>query len=125
MAYPNDRKYSSDHEWLLVEGDEATVGITDFAQDQLGAVVYVDLPAQGDSFSAGDAIGEVESVKSVSEIYLPVSGEVIAVNEALTDNPGTINEDAYDEGWIVRIRLNDPSEVDALLDAAGYEASLG
>jgi len=124
MGSPTDRKYSNDHEWVLVEGDEATVGITEFASGQLGSIVFVDLPAEGDTLTSGDAFGEGESVKSVSEIYLPVSGEVIAINDALDDAPQTINDDPYEEGWMIRVRLSDPAQVDDLLDAEAYDAIL-
>lgn len=124
MGSPTDRKYSNDHEWVLVEGDEATVGITEFASGQLGSIVFVDLPAEGDTLTSGDAFGEVESVKSVSEIYLPVSGEVIAINDALDEAPQTINDDPYEEGWMIRVRLSDPAQVDDLLDAEAYDAIL-
>ena len=125
MAYPSDRKYSTDHEWIVVEGDEATIGITEFAQDQLGEVVYVDLPAVGDTYSANDSFGEVESVKSVSELFLPVSGEIVAVNDELDGSPETINADPYEAGWMVRVKMSNPAELDELLDAAGYAASVG
>ncbi|MDR1412456.1 MAG: glycine cleavage system protein GcvH [Actinomycetes bacterium] len=124
MAYPNDRKYTPEHEWILVEGDEASVGITEYAQEQLGAVVYVDLPEAGDTFDVGDTFGEVESVKSVSELYMPVAGEVQSVNTHLSAAPDIINDDPYEDGWLIRISMSDLSELDSLLDAAAYEASL-
>jgi len=124
MATPTDRKYSSDHEWILLEGDEATIGITQYASDQLGSVVFVDLPDVGDSFEKGEVFGEVESVKSVSELLIPVSGEIVAVNDALEDAPETVNDDSYGQGWIVRVRLDDAADVGSLLDAVAYDASL-
>jgi len=122
MAHPSDRSYSQDHEWVLVDGDTATIGISDFAQDQLGEVVYVDLPAEGDMLTAGDAFGEIESVKSVSELIAPVSGEITEVNSSLTDSPETVNADAHGAGWMVKVRMSDDSEVDALLNAEDYDA---
>ncbi len=120
--YPSDLKYAREHEWVRVDGDTATIGISDFAQDQLGEVVYVDLPSEGDEVTAGDTFGEIESVKSVSELYAPVSGEVVKVNEALEDTPETVNEDPYGDGWMIVVRISDPSQVDDLMDAGAYEA---
>ena len=124
MEFLKDRKYSSDHEWIVVEGDEATIGITEYAQDALGEVVYVDLPSEGDTFEAGDTFGEVESVKSVSELFMPVSGEIIAINDALDDAPETINDDPYENGWMIRITMSDPKELKNLLEADEYAATL-
>jgi glycine cleavage system H protein len=118
---PEGLHYSKDHEWLKVEGGTATVGITDHAQSSLGDVVYVELPKVGDSFGAHDTFGSVESVKAVSELFLPVAGEVTAVNEALNDEPEKVNSDPYGDGWMVRIRLSNAGEVDGLLNAAEYE----
>jgi len=120
-SYPSDLKYDKEHEWVRVEGDVAVVGISDFAQDQLGEVVYVDLPAVGDTVTAGDTFGEVESVKSVSELYSPVTGEVVKVNDELDGAPETVNEDAYGGGWMIEVKLADPSELDGLMDAAEYQ----
>jgi glycine cleavage system H protein len=122
MAHPSDRKYSKEHEWVLVEGDVATVGITDFAQDQLGEVVYVDLPATGDLLAVGDSFGEIESVKSVSELFAPVSGEIVEVNAALGDTPETVNAEPHGAGWMVKVRVADASELDALMSAEEYDA---
>ena len=122
MAHPSDRSYSNDHEWVMVDGDVAVIGISDFAQDQLGEVVYVDLPAEGDTLTSGDPFGEIESVKSVSELIAPVSGEIIEVNESLADSPETVNADAHGAGWMVKVRMGDDSEVDALLSAEDYDA---
>lgn len=121
MATPNDRVYSKEHEWVVVDGDVAIVGISDFAQDQLGEVVYVDLPSAGDSASAGETFGEIESVKSVSELYAPVSGEIIEVNDALGDTPETVNKDPYGDGWMIKVKMSEPSEVDVLLSAEDYD----
>ncbi|MGD0882813.1 MAG: glycine cleavage system protein GcvH [Acidimicrobiales bacterium] len=120
MNVPDDLRYSSDHEWARTSGDRVRVGITDFAQDALGDVVFVDLPRTGTTVEAGGLIGEVESTKSVSEIYAPVAGEVVAVNDALTDAPELMNGDPYGEGWICEITPADPAAVDALLDPTGY-----
>lgn len=118
---PDDLHYSKDHEWVRVEGDVAVVGITDYAQDSLGDVVYVELPKPGDDFASNEPFGSVESVKAVSETFSPVSGEVVAINEALTDDPDQVNKDPYGEGWMIRIKLSNPGEVDSLLTAAEYE----
>ena len=125
MNIPENLRYSSDHEWVLVEGDVATIGITDYAQDALGDVVYVDGPTAGQTLAAGESFGEVESTKSVSELYSPVSGEVVASNDDLEGEPEKLNHDPYGDGWICSIRLSDPSEVDELLDAAAYRALVG
>jgi glycine cleavage system H protein len=120
--YPESCRYSKDHEWIRVEGDKGTVGISEHAQTQLGDVVFVDLPEVGRSVKAGDVFGTVESVKAVSELYAPVSGEVVEVNSALTAKPETVNKDPYGGGWMIVLKLSDPAEVDGLLDAAAYEA---
>jgi glycine cleavage system H protein len=122
--YPADLKYDKEHEWLRADDDVATIGITDFAQDQLGEVVYVDLPAVGDEVVAGEAFGEIESVKSVSELYSPVSGEVVDVNIALDGKPETVNEDVYGDGWMIKVKMSDASEVDAMMSGADYESFL-
>ena len=122
---PTDLKYSKEHEWVRPEeGGEAVVGITDYAQEQLGDVVYVLLPSEGEQLEQGKKLGEVESVKSVSDIFSPVSGEVIAVNEALSDQPELVNEDPYGKGWITRLRLSNPGQLDGLLSAQQYEETL-
>jgi glycine cleavage system H protein len=119
-TYPDDLRYHREHDWARVDGDEATFGITWFAQDQLGEVVFVDLPEQGATVEAGASYAEVESVKAVSDVFAPLSGEVVAINETLNDNPETINADPYGDGWVVRVRLADPSEVDTLLTVDAY-----
>lgn len=119
---PSDLKYSKSHEWVRVEGDEATVGITDHAQDQLGDMVFVELPETGTSYAAGDACAVVESVKAASDVYAPLSGEVLEVNDALSDSPELVNQDAFGDGWICKLKISDPAELDALLDAAAYGA---
>src|SRR5262245_15464662 len=120
MNVPEQLLYSPDHEWLSRDGSRARVGITDYAQDALGDVVFVQLPNVGDTVTAGDTFGEVESTKSVSDIYAPVSGTILAVNDALTDSPQLVNEDPYGEGWICEIEIADEEQVGELLDAAGY-----
>jgi glycine cleavage system H protein len=118
---PENLHYSKDHEWIRVEGDTGTVGITDHAQNSLGDVVYVELPKPGETFAAHETFGSVESVKAVSELFIPVAGEVVEVNETLQDEPEKVNSDPYGDGWMVRIRLSAPGEVDSLLNAAEYE----
>lgn len=118
---PEDLSYTKDHEWVRTKGDEATVGITDHAQNQLGDVVYVELPKVGDKFEASEPFGSVESVKAVSEIYMPVGGKVTEVNESLNDSPEQVNEDPYGDGWMIRIKIDNPAQVDALLTAVEYE----
>ncbi len=122
MSIPDALRYSSDHEWISVEGSKIRMGITDYAQNALGDVVYVQVPAVGAAVSAGDTMSEVESTKSVSDIYAPVSGTIVAVNEALADQPEAINTDPYGAGWICEIELSDPNQLDGLLDAGGYRA---
>ena len=121
MNIPKELKYSKDHEWVKVEGNIATVGITDFAQDQLGDVVFLEAPEVGAELAAGDGMGTVESVKAVSDVYSPLSGKVVEANEELADAPQLINEDPYAKGWIAKIEIADTAEVAALLDAAAYE----
>lgn len=122
MEFPAELRYSREHEWLRLDGDEGVIGITDFAQDSLGDVVYVAVPEVGTVLGADDQCGEIESTKSVSDLYSPVAGTVVAVNDALAAAPELLNSDPYGEGWIVRVRFADPSGVDALLDADAYRA---
>ncbi len=124
-SYPEDLKYHPEHDWARVEGEEATFGITWYAQDALGEVVFYDPPEVGATVSANHAYAEVESVKAVSDVFAPLSGEVIEVNAALADSPEKINEDPYGDGWLVRVRLSDPAEVDSLLDVSAYRELLG
>ncbi len=119
--YPKKFLYSKEHEWIKVEGDEAVVGITHHAQAQLGDIVYVDLPETGAEFASGEEFGSVESVKAVAEIYMPISGEVLEVNEFLEETPELVNQQPHDDGWIVRVKITDPSELDDLMDAGSYE----
>lgn len=123
-TYPQELKYFKEHDWVKVDGDEAVFGITWFAQDALGEIVYAELPAVGDDVSAGTTYGELESVKAVSEIYAPLSGEVVDVNGRLEDEPQLVNEDCYGEGWLIRVRMGDPGELDELMDAEAYKVFL-
>ena len=118
---PDDLHYSKDHEWVRVEGNVAVVGITDYAQDSLGDVVYVELPKAGDDFAANESFGSVESVKAVSEVFSPVSGEVVGTNETLADAPEKVNTDPYGEGWMIRVQMSNAGEVDSMLTATEYE----
>jgi len=120
-SYPDDLKYHKEHDWARIEGDEAVLGITWFAQDELGELVHYEPPNEGDTISRDAAYGEVESVKAVSDVVAPLSGEVLEVNAKVVDEPETVNEDPYGDGWLIRIRLGDPSEADGLLDVAAYK----
>jgi len=124
MEFPEELKYTEEHEWVLVEGDLAMIGITDFAQDALGDVVFVELPAVGTEVTTGKAFGVVESVKAVSDVYAPVSGTVEEINEELPDAPEIINTSPYGDGWMIKIRMSDPGELDGLMDVAAYQAHL-
>ena len=123
--YPENFRYTKDHEWLLVEGATGTIGITHHAQDELGDIVYVDLPKVGAQLTAGNSLGSVESVKAVSDIYAPASGEVTEVNQALADAPEKLNADPHGEGWLVKIKLSDPQAAQSLMSAADYQAYIG
>ncbi len=122
--YPTDRHYSKDHEWIQVDGETATIGITEFAQSELGDIVYVELPEKGKQVQQGDVLGTIESVKAVSEIYAPLTGTVAETNEALDDRPEAVNADAHGEGWYCKMTIGEPGEVDALMDATAYEESV-
>ena len=124
MNFPNTVRYTSEHEWIRVEGDEAYVGITDYAQSELGEIVFVDVPTVGEQVAQGEVFGSVEAVKTVSDLNMPATGEVLELNAELEDHPELVNNDPYGAGWMIRIRLSDPSELDKLMDAAAYEASL-
>jgi glycine cleavage system H protein len=124
MSYPSDYRYTQEHEWVRLEGNLATVGITDYAQHELGDVVYVDLPKVGAKLNAGESFGTVESVKAVSDIYAPVSGEVAEVNSGLSETPETINKDPHGKAWLIKLKLANSPEVSKLMDAAAYEAFL-
>lgn len=121
---PENLRYSKDHEWVSVEGDIATIGITDYAQHSLGDVVYIDMPRVGDKFSTHEAFGSVESVKAVSEIFTPLAGEIAEVNEGLNDTPEAVNNDPYSAGWMIKIKMDNPNEADKLLSAVEYEEYL-
>jgi glycine cleavage system H protein len=122
---PDDRKYTQEHEWVQVEGDIGIVGITDHAAGELGDIVFVELPETGSEFSAGDSVGTIESVKAVADLYLPVSGEIIEINETVVDSPELVGSAPMDDGWLFKVRLVEPSELDRLLDASAYEDLLG
>ena len=121
MPSPTDRRYTKEHEWVRVENDLGTIGITDYAQDQLGDLVYLDLPSSGTQVKQLDKLGEIESVKAVSDLYSPVSGEVVEVNQEVVDRPELVNQSPYGQGWLVRLRLTDPAEVNGLLTAEQYD----
>lgn len=123
MNIPEDLQYTKDHEWVRVEGDIATVGVTDFAQGELGDIVYVEIETEGETLASGDVFGTVEAVKTVSDLFMPVSGEVVEVNEALESNPESVNADPYGDGWMVKIKLSDGAE--GLLSADEYKAEVG
>ncbi len=125
MNIPSELKYTKDHEWIQVDGDVATVGITDFAQGELGDIVYVEVETVDETLEKEEVFGTVEAVKTVSDLFLPVSGEIIEFNESLEEEPEKVNEDPYGEGWMIRIRMSDPSELDELLDADAYKELVG
>ena len=125
MSYPDTYRFTKEHEWVRADGSEGTVGITDHAQHELGDIVFVNLPKLGSTVKCGDTFGSVESVKAVSDIYSPVTGEVIAVNELLSKNPEKLNEDAHGQGWLIKVKLAAPEEVNSLMQAADYERYIG
>ena len=122
MNVPSELKYSKDHEWCRIDGEYAYVGITDFAQSQLGDIVFVDIPTVGETLSAGEVFGTIEAVKTVSDAYLPVGGEILEMNEAVDADSSLVNKDPYGEGWMIKVKVSDPADYDALLTAAEYEA---
>lgn len=122
MSIPVELRYSKEHEWVKVEGNKATVGISHFAQNELGDIVFVELPEVGDTVTINESFGSVESVKTVSELYSPITGKIVAVNEELSDSPELVNESPYESAWMIEVELTDPSELDQLLDAAAYES---
>lgn len=124
MNFPTNIKYTSEHEWIRLEGDMAYVGITDYAQSELGEIVFVDVDTIGETIGQGEVFGSVEAVKTVSDLNMPVTGEVLEFNEMLNDQPELVNNDPYGEGWMIKIRVEDASEMDSLMDAAAYQASL-
>jgi glycine cleavage system H protein len=125
MNIPEELKYSKDHEWIKIDGDIVTIGITDFAQGELGDIVYVELESLDEELNEGEVMGSIEAVKTVSDIFMPVSGTVIEVNEELESNPETVNSDPYTNGWLAKIKISNPDEIDALLDADGYKKLIG
>ncbi len=125
MNVPANLKYSSDHEWCRIEGDTAVIGITDFAQSQLGDIVFVDVPTVGETIAAGEVFGSIEAVKTVSDAFLPISGEILEFNEAVDADPSVVNKDAYGEGWLVKVKFSDAAEYEKLLSAAEYEKLIG
>ncbi|MDB5020426.1 MAG: glycine cleavage system protein [Pedobacter sp.] len=125
MNFPSELKYTKDHEWVRINGDEATIGITDFAQRELGDIVYIDINTIGDEVKKDDVFGTVEAVKTVSDLFMPVTGTVLEVNDALNNNPELVNTDAYGEGWMVKISLASGAEIDSLLDAEAYKSLVG
>ena len=124
MKFPNNVKYTSEHEWIRVEGDEAYVGITDYAQSELGEIVFVDVDTVGETIGQGEVFGSVEAVKTVSDLNMPVEGEVLEFNETLNDQPELVNNGPYGEGWMIRIAIKDKAQLDSLMDSAAYQASL-
>ena len=125
MNFPSNVKYTKEHEWIRQEGDVAYVGITDYAQEQLGDIVFVDIQTEGETLEAGETFGTIEVVKTISDLFIPVAGEVLEQNAALADQPELVNQDPYGEGWMVKITVNNPAELDSLLDADGYEKLIG
>ena len=125
MNVPDDLKYTEEHEWIRVEGDEIVVGVTDFAQGELGDVVFIELETEGEDLSRGDTFGTIEAVKTVSDLYMPVDGHVVKVNPALEDTPELVNSDPFGEGWMIRIKLSDPSQLDDLIPADKYSTMIG
>ncbi len=124
MNFPSNVKYTKEHEWIRVEGDEAFVGITDYAQSELGEIVFVDVDTVGETINQGEVFGSIEAVKTVSDLNMPATGEVLEFNEALNDAPEKVNNDPYGEGWMIKIRLSDKAELDSLMDADAYQAML-
>ena len=125
MNIPSDLRYTKEHEWIRVEGVIAYVGITDYAQSELGEIVFVDINTEGETLAQDEVFGSVEAVKTVSDLNMPVAGEVLEINEAINDQPELVNNDPYGEGWMIKISVADPAELDTLLDAAGYQAHIG
>ena len=125
MNIPVNLKYTKDHDWLKAEGDVAFIGISDHAQHELGDIVFIEVETVGENLGKGEAFGTIEAVKTVSDMYMPVGGEVLEFNEALTTNPEILNQDPYEKGWVIKIRVTDPSEISGLLDAAGYASHIG
>ncbi|WP_308555619.1 glycine cleavage system protein GcvH [uncultured Porphyromonas sp.] len=125
MNFPKELKYTADHEWVRINGNEAVIGITDFAQSELGEIVYVDVDTEGEKIDRNEVFGSIEAVKTVSDLMMPMTGEVLEVNAELEDAPELVNEDPYGKGWIIKIAIENPAEADELLDAAGYQEKIG
>ena len=125
MNIPAQLKYTTDHEWVRIEGDMAFIGITDYAQGELGEIVYVDVPTEGETVAAGEVFGSIEAVKTVADLLMPVEGEVVELNAALEDQPELVNNGPYGEGWIIKVKMADPAKVETLMDAAAYSSFLG
>ncbi len=125
MNIPSNLKYTKDHEWISVDGDVATIGITDFAQSELGDIVYVEIETVGETLASEEVFGSVEAVKTVSDLFMPISGEILEFNDSLEAKPEAVNKDAYGEGWMIKVKISNPSELENLLDAAAYEALVG
>jgi glycine cleavage system H protein len=125
MNIPEELRYTKDHEWVRIDGDVATIGITDFAQGELGDIVYVDIETVDETIAQNEVFGSVEAVKTVSDLFMPLSGEIIEFNESLEDAPEKVNSDAYGEGWMIKMKITDSSEIDSLLDASGYKEIIG
>ncbi len=125
MNIPSELKYTSDHEWIKIDGDVATIGITDFAQGELGDIVYVEIETEGENLDKGEVFGTVEAVKTVSDLFMPIKGEVIEFNEGIESAPESVNSDPYGEGWMIKVKIEDASELDALLSAEAYQAEIG
>ena len=125
MNFPNELKYTADHEWVRINGNEAVIGITDFAQSELGEIVYVDVDTEGEKIDRNEVFGSIGAVKTVSDLMMPMTGEVLEVNAELEDAPELVNEDPYGKGWIIKIAIENPAEADELLDAAGYQEKIG
>lgn len=125
MNVPENLRYSKEHEWVRVEGDKAVIGITEFAQSELGDIIYVDIETVGETIAKDEVFGTVEAVKTVSDLYMPVSAEILELNEALSDKPELVNSDPFGEGWMIKVKISDPAELDTLLDAAAYKEHIG
>ena len=125
MNFPNELKYTADHEWVRINGNEAVIGITDFAQSELGEIVYVDVDTEGEKIDRNEVFGSIEAVKTVSDLMMPMTGEVLEVNAELEDAPELVNEDPYGKGWIIKVAIENPAEADELLDAVGYQEKIG
>ena len=125
MNFPEDLKYTKDHEWVKVEGDTATIGVTDFAQSELGDIVYVEIETEGETLDQEEVFGTVEAVKTVSDLFMPISGEVVEFNESIEGSPEAVNQDPYGDGWMIKVKIGDMSQIDSLMSAADYKAMIG